>query len=279
MVTGQKVWNTGAAQADWGLLLARNDWDAPKHAGLTYFALPMRQTGVGVRPLLQMNGHASFNEVFLDGARVPADHVVGGVSGGWRVALTTLAHERRLAQGARISHLRDGSGRVWQEAAAERVAASEPHKWYPQRAGRVDLLIEHARASGRAADPIVRQEVVRVLAMAWSARWTAQRAAATRALGQPPGPEGSLGKLATSNIARAAARAHAMIAGASGMLAGPAGPLGGVIAEILVSVPAQSIAGGTDEIQHNILGERVLGLPKEPAVDRDLPFRQVLRNA
>ena len=192
--------------------------------GSPIFALPMRQTGVDVRPLRQMNGHASFNEVFLDGARVPAGHVVGGVDGGWRVALTTLAHERRLVQGARISHLRDGSGRVWQEAATERVAASEPHKWYPQRAGRADLLIEHARASGRAADPIVRQEVARVLAMAWSARWTAQRAAVARG-GRPPGPEGSLGKLATSNIARAAARAHAMIAGASGMLAGSAGPL------------------------------------------------------
>jgi alkylation response protein AidB-like acyl-CoA dehydrogenase len=279
VVTGQKVWNTGAVQAQWGLLIARTDWDVPKHAGLTYFVLPMRQSGVEVRPLRQMNGHASFNEVFLDAARVPADHVVGEVGGGWRVALTTLAHERRLAQGPRVSLRRDGSGRVWQEATAERVAASEPHKWYPQRAGRVDLLIEHARTSGRAADPIVRQEIARVLAMAWSARWTAQRAATARVLGRPPGAEGSLGKLATSNIARAAARAHALIAGSSGMLAGPTSPESGVIAEIAVSVPAQSIAGGTDEIQHNIIGERVLGLPKEPAVDRDLPFRQVLRNA
>jgi alkylation response protein AidB-like acyl-CoA dehydrogenase len=278
IVSGQKVWNTGAAHADWGLLVARTDWDQPKHSGLTYFVLPMRQPGLEVRPLRQINGHASFNEVFLDAARVPAENVIGTVGEGWRVALTTLAHERRLASVSRPPRRRDSQGRAWREAMAERVAVSEPHKWYPQRAGRVDLLVERAVTAGRHEDPVVREEIATVIGMAWSARWTAQRAAAARALGRPPGPEGSLGKLATSRIARAAARAHSLIAGASAMLSGPESAMGGVIAEILVSVPAQSIAGGTDEIQHNILAERVLGLPKEPEVDRNRPFRLVARN-
>ena len=101
VVTGQKLWNTSAGHADFGLLLARTDWDVPKHEGITYFVISMRQPGVEVRPLRQMNGHASFNEVFLDEALVPADHVIGEVNGGWSVALTTLAHERRLAPAGR----------------------------------------------------------------------------------------------------------------------------------------------------------------------------------
>lgn len=278
LVSGQKVWNTGAAQADFGLLLARTDWDAPKHRGITYFVLPMRQPGVEVRPLRQMNGHASFNEVFLDRARVPVDAVIGAVNDGWKAALTTLAHERRLAPSRRLVPTGPLAGRAWREAIAERIAATEPHKWYPQRAGRPDLVIAQAVAAGRAHDPIVRQEIARLIGLAWSAKWMAQRAAAARALGRPPGPEGSLGKLASSEIARAAARVHALVADASSMLAGPDAPLGGTIAEIFLSVPAISIAGGTDEIQRNIIAERVLGLPKEPETDRDVPFRQVARN-
>ena len=278
IVTGQKVWNTGAAHAAFGLLLARTDWDVPKHRGITYFAIPMQQPGIEVRPLRQMNGHASFNEVFLDNARVQASNAIGAVNDGWKVALTTLAHERRLAPSRRISSGRRTTGRAWREAIAERVAVWEPHKWYPQRAGRTDLVIERATAAGKATDPVVRQEIVKLIALAWSAKWTAQRAAAARALGRPPGPEGSLGKLASSHIARAAARVHALIAGPSGMLAGSDSPLDGIIAEILLSVPAISIAGGTDEIQHNIIAERILGLPREPETDRDVPFRSVPRN-
>jgi len=278
VIEGQKVWNTGAAQAHVGLLLARNDWEAPKHQGITYFVLPMRQPGVTVRPLRQMNGHASFNEVFLDSVRVPTLNVIGEVGRGWSVALTTLAHERRLATTPRVSRPRDAKGRAWQEAIEERTAASEPYKWYPQRAGRADLLVGHATSTARGDDPLVRQEIARVLGLAWSAKWTAERAAAARASGRPPGAEGSLGKLATSNIARAASGAHSLIAGTKGTLNGPDSPLEGTIAEIFVSVPAQSIAGGTDEVQHNILAERIVGLPKEPSPERDLPFRQLPRN-
>jgi alkylation response protein AidB-like acyl-CoA dehydrogenase len=277
VVTGQKVWNTGAAHADLGLLLARTDWTVPKHQGISYFVLPMKQDVITVRPLRQMNGHSSFNEVFLDNARVPGDNLVGDAGRGWAAALTTLAHERRLAASKRPPIPRDRDGRCWHEAVAEQRAASEPHKWYPQRAGRVDLLVEQASAMNRSSDPVVRQAVAQVHARALTARWTAQRAAAAR--GRPPGPDGSLGKLMSSDIARAASAAHTSIAGSSGMIDGTQSPAHGVVAEIFVSVPGQSIAGGTDEIQHNIIGERILGLPKEPYGDVDRPFREIRSNA
>jgi len=276
VVSGQKVWNTSAHHADFGLLVARTDWDVPKHRGLTYFVLPMRQPGVEVRPLRQANGHASFNEVFLDGARVPAGDVVGEVGGGWGVALATLAHERRAPIASTPVGLREG--RVWREAIEEATHLRAPYKWYPQRAGRVDLLVPHAVGAGRTDDAQVRQELARAVTLAWVTRWTAERAAAARKLGKPPGPEGSLAKLGASNVARASARAHATIAAAGGMLAGADGAFDGTIAEILLSVPAVSIAGGTDEIQRNIVAERVLGLPKDPTVDTTIPFRDVLKN-
>ena len=113
------------------------------------------------------------------------------------------------------------------------------------------------------------------MTLVWTAKWTAARAAAARAAGRPPGPEGSLGKLASSAIARQCAKVHSLISGASGLLAGPDSERGGTIAEILISVPAISIAGGTDEIQHTIIGERIMGLPKEPDISRNIPFRDV----
>jgi alkylation response protein AidB-like acyl-CoA dehydrogenase len=278
VVSGQKVWNTSAHYADFGLLVARTNWDVPKHRGLTYFVLPMHQPGVEARPLRQMNFHASFNEVFLTEALIPADHVVGEVGSGWSVALTTLAYERRFGAMARPRY-RPGSGRAVEEARVEADHYFETYKWYPQRAGRVDLVVDHARASGRSKDPVVRQAIARVLSMQRVSAWTADRARAARALGRAPGAEGSIGKLSLSNVARAAASAHSLIGGASCLLSGPDSTFEGVIAEVLISVPAQSIAGGTDEIQRNIIGERVLGLPREPASDIDLPFREVRRNS
>ena len=149
-----------------------------------------------------------------------------------------------------------------------------PYVWYPQRAGRAELAAGLAATLGRDRDPVVRQALARLESIVRTAEWTSRRAQAARVLGRPPGAEGSLGKLHGSLIAKTSADVHALVAGAHAMLDGPTSLLDGVIAEVLVSVPAVSIAGGTDEIQRNIIGERILGLPKEPQVDRDLPYRE-----
>jgi alkylation response protein AidB-like acyl-CoA dehydrogenase len=274
VINGQKVWNTSAHHADMGMLLARTDANVPKHNGISYLALPMNQPGVEVRQLRQMNFHASFNEVFLTDAQVPRDNVIGEVGQGWQVALTTLAYERRFSALRRPEYSR-APGRALDEARAEAAEHFVTYSWYPQRAGRPDLVVEHARAAGVSNDPVIRQAIARLLTLQRVSSWTAERARVARALGARPGAEGSIGKLAASTIARESARVHAMIAGAGGMLAGPESPLGGVINEVLLSVPAQSIAGGTDEIQKNILAEKVLGLPAEIRPDKGVPFRQI----
>jgi alkylation response protein AidB-like acyl-CoA dehydrogenase len=274
VVNGQKVWNTSAHHADMGMLLARSDSQVPKHRGLTYFALPMRQAGVEARPLRQMNFHASFNEVFLTDAGVPAENVIGEIGGGWAVALTTLAYERRFGA-MRPPRYDPRPGRALDEARAESDAHFAVYSWYPQRAGRADLVIEHARAAGVADDPVIRQAIARLVTLQRVSAWTAERAAVARARGARPGAEGSVGKLALSNLAREAARVHSMIARAQALLTGPDSPMSGTIAEVLLSVPAQSIAGGTDEIQKNIIAEKVLGLPPEIRADKDIPFAQI----
>lgn len=279
VINGQKVWNTSAHHADYGILLARTNFDVPKHKGLSYFLLPMHQPGVEVRPLRQMNGHASFNEVFFTDALVPREFMLENEGDGWKIATTTLMHERRYADSMRREIPTSGrSERVYREEAAEAAIALEPYTWYPQRAGRVDLVIERARATGRNTDPVVRQEIARLLSMARCAEWMARRAREAQEQGRTPGPEGSLGKLASSYVARAANRVHTMITGTDAMLTGDDSPMNGVIAEILVSTPAISIAGGTDEIQKNIISERVLKMPKESRIDTDVPFRDVLKN-
>ena len=275
VVNGQKVWNTSAHHADFAMLVARTDWDVPKHAGISYFVLPMRQPGVETRPIVQMNRHRSFNEVFLTDARISATHLVGTVGDGWRVARTTLMHERTFATLRRQSFATI-TGRTVAEAADESAEHFATYAWYPQRAGRADLLGERAHRRRRSDDPTVREAIADVESFRRANEWTASRARAARALGRPPGPEGSLGKLAASELARRASRAHGSIAGAEGMLTElPGDDDAAVVAEVLVSTPAQSIAGGTDEIQHNIIGENVLGLPREPATDREVPFRDV----
>jgi alkylation response protein AidB-like acyl-CoA dehydrogenase len=280
VVNGQKVWTTSAHHADYGLLLARTNWDVPKHKGLSYFILDIHQPGVEVRPLKQMNGHASFNQVFFTDAEIAPEFQLGEIGKGWEVATTTLMHERRGADGTRAWAM--GSKRperIYAEEREEIAHSMAPYKWYPQRAGRVDLVIQRAKETGKITDAVVRQEIAKLLTMAKTAEWTARRARAAQQQGKPQGPEGSLGKLVSSHVARQAARVHTMISGADAMLTGADSPMDGVIAEILVSVPATSIAGGTDEIQRNIISERVLKMPREPSVDTDKPFRDVPRSA
>jgi len=171
----------------------------------------------------------------------------------------------------------DARGRVIDEFRLEYAEYNKTYEWYPQRMGRPDLLIERARAGGVIDDPVLRDDMMRLWAFEKAAAWTAERAKANQALGRPPGSEGSIGKLATSEVARRCNDLHSRIAGAAGMLNRTGDPVHETIAEILVSTPAQSIAGGTDEIQHNIIGESILGLPKEPTADRGVPFREVGR--
>ncbi len=276
IVNGQKLWTTGAHKADFAMLLARTDWDVPKHRGITYFAIDMRQPGIEVRGVRQMNDYSSFNEVFLTDARVPHDHVVGDVGQGWAAALTTLAHERGL--GRRGVSARQTVGRTRREADVEATAYNQTYIWYPQRSGRADLVQPQAASTGASANPVIRQQVAGLHAFERVSEWTLGRATAARSAGRQPGPEGSIAKLAQSEIARRCNAAHSAIAGAHGMLALGDSPLGGVVHEVIVSTPAASIAGGTDEIQHDIIGERSLGLPKEPSVDKDISFRDVRIN-
>jgi alkylation response protein AidB-like acyl-CoA dehydrogenase len=224
-----------------------------------------------------MNRHSSFNEVFLTDARIPVTNLVGDLGDGWRVARTTLMHERTFATLRRPSFAEGPSGRTIDEATAEAADHFATYAWYPQRAGRADLVAERARRFQRTDDPMVRQAIAELVSFQRANEWTAERARAARALGRAPGPEGSLGKLAASEVARRSARVHSLVAGAAAMLTAGPDDLDAVIAEVLVSTPAQSIAGGTDEIQHNIIGENILGLPREPNADRDVAFRDVPR--
>ncbi|MBV6508066.1 MAG: putative acyl-CoA dehydrogenase FadE17 [Acidimicrobiales bacterium] len=264
VINGQKLWTTGAAHAGYGLLLARTDPSVPRHEGITAFALPLRQPGIEVRPLRQMNGYASFNEVFITDARVPQANVIGVVGAGWGVARTTLAHERHLAANLLALMPGEAQGRTAQEAMAEALAYFKTYEWYPQRQGRADLAPVLAREAGRSVEPLVRQQLAQLYSLERLMHWMSQRASASAARGAKRGPEGSLSKLAASRLARAAARTHSHIAGAWGLLAGDDAPHAGVVTEVLLSVPAQSIAGGTDEIQRSIVAEKVLGLPREP---------------
>lgn len=267
VVNGQKVWNTSAHHADFGMLLARTNSSVPKHEGITYLVLPMHQPGVEVRPIRQMNRHSSFNEVFLTDARVPVHHVVGSVNDGWRVARATLAHERSFAtlRRPRFDAPDTERGLAIIEAEYEAEEHFKTYVWYPQRAGRADLVVERARQLGVDHDPRIRDRIADLLSFVKVSEWTAQRARAARALGRPPGPEGSLGKLAASEVARRSHRLHTAISGARAMLTEGDRPHDATVGEVLLSTPAQSIAGGTDEIQRSIIGEKILGLPRDPS--------------
>ena len=279
VVNGQKVWTTSAHKAHWGLLLARTDMDATKHDGLSYFIIDMKQPGVETQPLKQMNGYASFNQVFLTDAEVLPDFQVAELGDGWKVATTTLMHERRAADSLRAwGQVPDTDGPIYDQERVEVETTMAPYKWYPQRAGRVDLIMQRAKETGAIKDPAVRQEIAKLMTLHKSAEWTARRARSAQEQGKPQGPEGSLGKLAASNVARAAAKVHTMISGADSMLSGDDSPENGTVAEVLISFPASSIAGGTDEIQKNIISERVLDMPKETRFDAGKPFKDIPRN-
>ena len=270
VVTGQKVWTSGAKRADYGMLVARTDWDVPKHRGISFFWCPMKQDGVEVRPIRQITGEAHFNEVFLDGARVPADHLLGGLNEGWRVLQTALAYERSVmgdvARGPRSAGRR--------RADAEPDEATDDAEPIPDGPGAEVDLGALARDVGENGDPVLRQAIARVHALRTVNRWNAQRAKAQLEQGSSS-PILSLGKLAMSGILHDGAHVQRLIVGADALLDGPDNPRGDDANFLSLNAYFTSIGGGTDQIQRNIIGERVLGLPREPDVDRDVPFRDV----
>ena len=287
IVDGQKVWASAGHLADYGMLLARTDPDAPKHRGISYFALAMNQPGIDVRPLVQMTGDHGFSEVFLTGARVPASAIIGNLNGGWAVALTTLGYERAgLGAGSGLGFrvTAPGGSRLRQQqevSVAEFIAASRSGASSfgtgaaAMISGSIAPLVTLAAELGCDRDPLVRQEIVRLHTLSSVNAWNGLRARAELRADGRAGAEASLGKLMSSRIARQWRATASLIAGPRGMLAGDDGPLGGRIARQLLATPGPSIYGGSDQIQKTLIGERLLGLPREPDPSKAVPFRQL----
>ena len=264
-VTGQKVWTTWAHLADFGVLLARTDADAPKRKGITYFLLDLHQPGVEVRPLRHVTGEVDFNEVFLDSARVPDDQRVGEVGDGWRVANATLSGERQMVSGS-------GSGGV------DRIGGSG--------AERLVRLARQVAAEGRGgwADPVLRQSLMQVLSEERIRGWTNQRVRAGLKAGRPPGPESSIGKVHQGSLNQRIQLLATDLLGPGAMAwdrpAGAASYDEQLPYEVkgMLRSRANTIEGGTTEVNKNILAERVLGLPREPDPWQGAPWRDIPRS-
>lgn len=279
VVNGQKVWTSGAQVADLGMLLARTDADVPKHAGISYFCIEMDQPGMDVRPLREMTGRALFNEVFMSDCRVADADLLGGRNNGWKVANTTLANERASlgagghgAVGSAVPGSKAGqlTQRAGDFSGGGRSGASAA---LAGRGG--SMMVDLAKGLGVATDPTIRQDLMRLHTMNEIARYTNLRMKAAKAAGKGPGPEANTAKLSMSRITRLSRDLGLRIVGAGGMLLGKDAPLNGMMGEMALFAPAVSIYGGSDEIQKNIIGERVLGLPSEPRFDKDLPFKDL----
>jgi alkylation response protein AidB-like acyl-CoA dehydrogenase len=245
ILNGQKVWTTGAQLSDFGAVIARTSPEKPKHRGITMFIIDFKAPGVEIRPLRQMNGGSGFNEVFFTDVRIPDANRIGDVDDGWRCAVAMLMNER-VAIGS------GGGGR--------RNVGVQP-------------LVELARRRGVLEQPVVRQGIADVYIQTQIMGYIGQRTRAAVKAGKAPGPEGSIGKLAGALLARRASDLGIAIAGAGGQAWEDKRESRWALG--VLSAPASRIAGGTDEVQRNIIGERVLGLPKEPQVDRDIPFKEL----
>ena len=244
VVNGQKVWSSSAQYADWGILLARTNPDVPKHRGITYFLVDMRTPGIDVRPLRQITGHAHFNEVFLDDVRIPADQIVGVVDGGWGPTHTTLANERTLIGGA--------------------GAQTTP-----------EMLIDLARRTGQDQDPVIRQGLAEFFTRVQLLKYMNYRVQTAMSQGRMPGPEAATTKLFISQHQTLTGELLLSMLGAGGMLDKSDALDGGKWQLAFLNQFSVKIGGGTDNIQRNALGERVLGLPAEPRTDKNVPFKDL----
>ena len=245
VVNGQKVWTSGAQHSEWGILLVRTDADVPKHRGITYLLVDMASPGVEIRPLRQITGHAHFNEVFLSDVRVPVANVVGEIDQGWTPVLTTLANERTAIGGATTS-----------------------------LAG-FDQVCRVLEPFGRLDDPRTRQDLARFYTRFRILEFLRYRVATALSQGTPPGAEASIMKLFLSLHAEASGDLLVGGEGPAGMLGDGDAPADELAQLQFLGQWSMRIGGGTDQIQRNIIGERVLGLPREPRLDKDVPFREL----
>ena len=247
VVNGQKVWNSGAQFADMGILLVRTNWDVPKHRGITYLLVDMTTPGIEVRPLVQITGHSHFNETFFSDVHIPTKNVLGAVDAGWGVTQTTLMHERSMI----------GSGGTGIGFAS---------------------ILELARDCGVTGDENTRQELAKSYTRFELLKWLGQRARAAALGGKALGPESSVMKLFISQRVALDGDLVMAMEGANGMLSNADAPDGGSWQQVFLSQWAVRIGGGTEQIQRNVLGERVLGLPGDIRNDKTLPFKDVPRN-
>ena len=248
VINGQKVWTTLAHESDYAVVIVRTDPEQPKHAGISMFVLDLRSPGVDIRSIHQIDGGRHFNEVFLTDVRVPADNLIGEYNNGWRQATAMLMYER-VAIGSM------GAGSI-----------SQPM---------YDVLVAAARENGTLGDRVVRDELMKLYSMETLKSLVAMRSRSEMKAGKAPGPGGSLGKLAGSVISWRFRAIAQSIAGV-GTQAGEEGSRhGGTLQQQVVGSFSSGISGGTDEIQRNIIGDRVLGLPRDIAVDTGVPFKDI----
>ena len=247
VVTGQKVWTSFAQFSQFGILLARTNPDVPKRKGITYFVVDMTSPGIEVRPLRQITGIAHFNEVFLSDVRIPAENVIGGVDDGWTIAQTTLLSERALIGGG-------------------------------LSAWTVGELVDLARAAGAGDDPIVRDELARAHCREATLRYLGYRLRTAMSQRRMPGPEMLVMKLALARHYTASTSAAMRILGAGGTLADDPESVGTNWRYHFLNHFAVRLGGGTDEVQANIIAERGLGLPRDPADDPTLPWKDLVRS-
>jgi alkylation response protein AidB-like acyl-CoA dehydrogenase len=283
IVSGQKVWTSGAHDSRRGMLIARTNWDQPKHRGMTYFIIDLDQPGVEIRPLRQMNHKSHFSEVFFNEARVSDSDRIGDVNGGWAVAVATLGYERsglsahasgalKVAAGSKAGNLDRTVGELREHA----LRGSEPED--DAEPGGFDSIRAIADRLGVSSEPTVRDALAKLYVHERIAQMTQTRAAAARKRGQAPGPESSTAKLWWTEGLKQSRDLALQVLGPWGTLLGSGTPGHGRLQIFSLSVPSASIAGGSDEVQRNIIAERVLGLPKDVQVDADVPFREVKRS-
>ena len=278
VVNGQKVWTSGALHSTRGMLIARTDPDQPKHRGMSYFIIDIEQPGVEVRPIKQMNGKAHFNEVFFTDARVSDANRISEINNGWKVAAATLAFERSgLSAGAgggiRVS-AGERAGLLDRPVAGLVAEYRERHEPPDEHGGLSSTLLGLRRDLG----PVTRDTMTSLVMNERIADITALRVAAATAAGGSPGPEASTAKLWWTNGLKVSRDLGMEMLGADGMLTGPDTPGDGTIQHFFLTMPSASIAGGSDEIQRNIIGERALGLPKDIQHDPATPFRDIPRS-